>query len=248
MNFSLVIPLWNEGGNVTELIRAIADSGLPEAGMQELILVNNGSSDATGALVDEGAARHPWIVPVQLAQNHNYGGGVYEGFKHARCEVLCYIPGDLQVMPDDVLRVHRAFAAHPAASTSTLFVKGHRTVRHDPLQTRCVSRVYTVLANLVLGLRVKDVNGLPKMFHRGLMDQVPAERMKTFVFDSQILSLARRDGWTLHEIPVTFHSRREGVSSWSRKRMQVYAQVLRQIVRLRGLRQAPGVPLERLRG
>ncbi len=247
MNFSLIIPLWNEGANVPELIRVIAESGLPQSGMQELILVNNGSSDQTGALVAEGAARYPWIVPVQLPQNHNYGGGVYEGFKHARSGILCYIPGDLQVMPDDVVRVHQAFTAQPASKASRLFVKGHRTVRHDPLQTQWVSRVYTVLANALLGLKVKDVNGLPKMFHRDLMDLVPAERMKTFVFDSQILSLARHHQWVIQEIPVTFHSRREGVSSWSRKRMQVYAQVLKQIVKLRTLRRAPGVPLERLR-
>jgi glycosyltransferase involved in cell wall biosynthesis len=246
MKFSLIIPLWNEGENVVELIRVIADSGLPQAGMAELILVNNGSADQTGALIDAAAGQHPWIVPVHLAQNLNYGGGVYEGFKYARSELLCYIPGDLQVMPDDVLRVYQAFCAHPAPKQA-LFVKGHRTVRHDPRQTQLVSHVYTFLANRILRLRVKDVNGLPKLFHRALMDLVPAERMRTFVFDSQILALARQHAWTIEEIPVTFHSRRVGVSSWSRKRFQVYLQVLRQVVRLRALRGAPGVPLERRR-
>lgn len=244
MDFSLVIPLWNEGRNVRQLVQAIADSGLPAQGMKELVLVDNGSGDDTGRLVDEAAAAHPWIVPVHLAENHNYGGGVYEGFRRATCDVLCYIPGDLQVMPDDVQKVHRAFAAGEPVRR---FVKGHRTVRHDPMQTQLVSRVYTVLANLVLGLRVRDVNGLPKMFHRSLMDLVPAERMKTFVFDSQILSIARRHGWTIEEVPVTFHGRREGVSSWSGKRVKVYLQVARQIWHLRDLRDAPGVPLERLR-
>lgn len=246
MKFSLIIPLWNEGNNVAELIRVIADSGLLQLGMEELILVNNGSSDNTGVLVDEGASCHPWIVSVHLAQNHNYGGGVYEGFKRARSGLLCYIPGDLQVMPDDVVKVYQAFCDNPATK-SKLFVKGRRTVRHDPLQTQLVSRVYTFLSNIILDLRIKDVNGLPKMFHRDLMDLVPAERMKSFVFDSQILSLARTNDWVIEEVPVTFHSRREGVSSWSRKRMQIYLQVFRQILQLRTLRHVPGVPLERLR-
>jgi glycosyltransferase involved in cell wall biosynthesis len=246
MNFSLIIPLWNEGGNVAELIRVIAESGLPQQGMAELILVNNGSTDKTAELVDEGAARHPWIVAVHLNVNENYGGGVYEGFKRARTDVLCYIPGDLQVMPDDVLKVHRRFVQSTAEKVR-LFVKGHRTVRHDPLQTRVVSRVYTVLANVILGLGVKDVNGLPKMFHRSLVDLVPVERMKTFVFDSQLLSLARVNRWTIEEVPVTFHGRREGVSSWSSKRIKTYVEVFKQIVRLRSLRNETGHPLERLR-
>lgn len=245
MKFSLIIPLWNEGDNVAELIRVIADSGLMQLGMEELILVNNGSSDNTGVLVDEGARQHSWIVPVHLEQNHNYGGGVYEGFKRARSSLFCYIPGDLQVMPDDVIKVFQSFCAS-SAPKHKLFVKGNRTVRHDPFQTQLVSRVYTFLANMILDLRIKDVNGLPKMFHRSLMDLVPAERMKTFVFDSQIISLARMHDWVIEEVPVTFHSRREGVSSWSRKRMQIYVLVFRQLLKLRALRHAPGMPLERL--
>lgn len=245
MKFSLIIPLWNEGNNVTELIRIIADSELLQQGMNELILVNNGSSDNTGELVDEAANRYPWITSVHLNQNQNYGGGVYEGFKRARTDILCYIPGDLQVMPEDVIKVYQAFCSNPALK-SQLFVKGQRTIRHDPIQTQIISRIYTFLANIILDLHVNDVNGLPKMFHRNLVDLVPAERMKTFVFDSQILSLARMHNWVIEEIPVTFHSRREGVSSWSRKRLQTYVQVFRQMLKLRALRQAPGVPLERL--
>lgn len=246
MRFSLVIPLYNEGRNVAELVRVIEASGLPEGPMEELILVDNGSTDETGRLVDECAATRPWLVPVHLAANQNYGGGVYEGFKHARCEILCYIPGDLQVMPDDVQKVAARFSAHPSGPHK-LFVKGRRTVRHDPFQTRLVSRVFTFLGNLLLGLRVRDVNGLPKMFHRSLVDLVPAERMRTFIFDAQLLSLARANGWTLEEIPVTFHGRREGVSSWSGRRLKVYAEVFRQLLRLRSLARAPGVPLGRLR-
>ena len=114
--FSLVVPLWNEGANVRQLVAAIAASGLPGEGMRELVLVNNGSTDETGALVDACAAIHPWVVPVHLAENHNYGGGVYEGCKRATCDVVCYIPGDLQVMPDDVQKVHRAFTDTAASA------------------------------------------------------------------------------------------------------------------------------------
>jgi glycosyltransferase involved in cell wall biosynthesis len=245
LSFSLIIPLWNEGKNVAELIRVIAESELTRSGMAELILVNNGSADNTGALVDEGASRYQWIVPVHLEQNQNYGGGIYEGCKRARTDLFCYIPGDLQVLPDDVVMVAQMFSNHTAPKEK-LFLKGNRTIRHDPLQTRLVSRVYTVLANLILGLRIKDVNGLPKLFHRSLLDLVPEERMRTFVFDSQLISIARTQQWAIEEVPVTFHSRREGVSSWSRKRIEVYVQVFRQLLRLRALRNSPGITLERL--
>jgi glycosyltransferase involved in cell wall biosynthesis len=243
MKFSLIIPLWNEGNNIYSLIKAIAESELIANGMAELILVNNGSSDETGRLVDEGARNYSWIVPVHLNTNENYGGGVYEGCKWAKTDILCYIPGDLQVMPDDVVSVYKAFCAN-TAQKNKLLTKGFRDVRHDSLQTQFVSYVYTFLANLILNLRIKDVNGLPKMFHRSLLDLVPLERMKTFVFDSQLISLARTNGWTVDEVKVTFYSRREGVSSWSRNRIKIYILVFRQLIRLRALRYQPGVILE----
>lgn len=246
MKFSLIIPLWNEGKNVADLISMIAESGLPEDGMDELILVNNGSVDGTGNLINEGAAKHSWIVPIHLDENQNYGGGVYEGFKYATNDILGYIPGDLQVSTDDVIKVWKAFR-ESSGDKSKLMIKGNRTLRHDPLQMQFVSATYTVLANIVLGLHVKDVNGLPKLFHRSLIDLVPTVRMKTFVFDSQIISIARANNWAIKEIPVTFHSRREGVSSWSRKRMQVYITVFKQLIKLRALRNTEGIKLERLR-
>lgn len=245
-SFSLVIPLWNEGANIEQLIDVIEQSGLPEQGMSELVAINNGSTDETGPILDQLAKQHDWLVPIHLENNLNYGGGVYEGMKYATEEIVCYIPGDLQVMPDDILKVHQVFKSSETNSGGQLFVKGHRAIRHDPMQTRVVSRVYTLLGNIVLGLHTRDVNGLPKMFHKSLLNEVPQERMVTFVFDSQLISLARRDNWQIIEVPVTFHSRREGVSSWSGKRIRVYIEVFRQLFALRRLRRAPGIPLEQL--
>jgi hypothetical protein len=121
-------------------------------------------------------------------------------------------------------------------------VKGRRTVRLDPLMTRIVSFVYTAAANLILGLRIKDGNGLPKIFDRTLLDLIQGVRMKTFVFDAQIISLARTNKWAIREIPVTFHARRTGVSSWSRKRLRTCRESFQNLIRLRF---AAGVPLVR---
>ncbi len=246
-NFSLVIPLWNEGENITQLVEHIHRSGLPEKGMTELIAINNGSTDQTAELLEQLSDQYNWLIPVHLKDNLNYGGGVYEGMKYTCEDTVCYVPGDLQVMPDDIEKVHRIFSETENKHPEKLFVKGQRTVRHDPLQTRIVSRVYTMLGNLILGLDVRDVNGLPKMFHRSLLDTVPEQRMVTFIFDSQLIYLARRNKWHILEVPVTFHSRREGISSWSGKRLKVYVEVFRQLIALRSLKSEPGIPLERLR-
>ncbi len=227
--YSLIVPLWNEAANVEQLVSAIFDEKLHQKGMVELVLVNNGSTDSTAEIIERLANTYDEIQALHLKENLNYGGGVYAGARHAAAEFICYIPGDLQVMPDDVEKVSKAAIALPNNSIT----KGVRVTRFDPLQTRVVSQVYTSLSNIILGLQIKDVNGLPKFFHRSLLDLLPEERMTSFLLDSQLLATGRANGWNILEVPVVFHGRREGVSSWSQKRFQVYIRSIREMFRIR---------------
>lgn len=238
MDFSLVVPLWNEEKNVPSLVRDLVDSRLLEEGLTQVVLVNNGSTDRTGAIVTDLARQYNWIEGVALPVNLNYGGGVYEGLKYCRTDIVAYIPGDLQVSASDLLKVwerYRAVCAQQPQCRNRILVKGWRTLRKDGWNTRIVSVIYTVLANILLGIRTKDVNGLPKMFHKDLLNFLPDVKMKTFVFDAQLILTARKNGWPVHEVPVAFHARRQGVSSWSRKRANVYRTTLEQMFQLKRL-------------
>src|SRR5688572_16310325 len=134
----------------------------------EAVLVDNGSRDATGALLRRHAARNPWISPVYLTENLNYGGGLLEGASRSRGRIVCFMPGDLQYLAPDLDRVvERAVALQEAGRRA--LVKGNRIQRLDSGSMRFVSSVYTRIANLVLGLDVADVNGLPKAFDRALL-------------------------------------------------------------------------------
>lgn len=238
MDFSLVVPLWNEEKNVPLLVRDLVDSGLLQNGLSQVVLVNNGSTDRTGAIVTDLARQYSWIKGVHLPDNLNYGGGVYEGLKYCRTDTVAYIPGDLQVSAGDLLKVwerYRAVCARKPQGQNRVLVKGWRTLRKDGWNTRAVSVIYTVLANILLGVRTRDVNGLPKMFHKDLLNFLPDVKMKTFVFDAQLILTARKNGWPVHEVPVAFHARRQGVSSWSRKRVSVYRATLEQMFQLKRL-------------
>lgn len=240
MQLSVVVPLWNESGNIPALVEMMAASAPVAAGELELVLVNNGSADDSGTLIDAAAGRYPWIVPVHLPSNLNYGGGIYEGARYASHAHVGFIPGDLQYSAEDLARVWTAYKETPQAPC---LLKGRRTTRLDPLSTRVVSSVYSRIANLILGTRVHDINGLPKIFARQLLDELPDERMTTFVLDAQLLAVATRLGWTIREVPVTFHARRAGVSSWSGRRLRVYLRSFRQLLTVRRLAGAPGVPM-----
>ena len=230
---SLVVPLFNEQANVRALVERVIGSELPESGLSELILVENGSRDGTRQIVQELAADHRLIKPVYLDANEGYGGGVYTGLRAATSSTVGYMPGDLQVTPEDVLKVWRATQELIASGTKLYLVKGVRTERRDGLQTVIPSYVYTALGNAMLGLRIRDINGLPKLFGRELIDRIPDRRMHTFTFDAQLLALAVRADYELREVPVCFHARRQGVSSWGTKRLRTYANAIKDLVVLR---------------
>jgi len=229
---SIVIPLWNEAENMDALVEMLASSRLLREGQGEAVLVDNGSSDATGKLLRENAARNAWILPIYLSENLNYGGGLLEGASHSCGDIVCFMPGDLQYLAPDLDSVlERAMALQEAGKKA--LVKGNRTRRLDPGSMRFVSSVYTRVANLLLGLDVEDVNGLPKAFDRSLLAYLPSQRMKTFVLDAQLIYVARRAGWDVEEVDVTFHARRAGVSSWSGRRLQTYMRSVRQLWQVR---------------
>lgn len=233
---TIVIPLWNEEKNIVPLIEMFEKSELHKLGLRELILVNNGSLDKTGSLIDELAKQVPWIVPIHLSQNLNYGGGIQRGLAQATGDYVGFIPGDLQIDTKDVSSVWLILKEQlTKGASSRLLVKGCRTIRRDGVSTRFVSTIYTWLANLILGIWVRDINGLPKIFHRELLSHLPQERVRTFVFDAQILLTAKKLKWPIIEIPVVFHARREGVSSWSGRRLKVYFESFKLLFKIRKL-------------
>lgn len=240
---SIVIPLWNESKNIDSLIQAFVDSKAHEQGVTELILVNNGSKDETGRLIDKHARDYSWIQTIHLKENLNYGGGIQKGFEFAKSEYLGFIPGDLQVLPEDVLKIWKELQSYlllrqgsqSVSNVRHVLFKGWRITRKDKLSIQFVSRIYTMMANFILGISVKDINALPKVFHRDLLRLLPEERINTFVFDAQILKAATINLWTIKEIPVIFHQRREGISSWSGKRIRVYYQSFKLLFKVRYL-------------
>lgn len=246
-DLDLVIPLYNEVDNVESLVRAIAESGLPSIGLSRAFLVDNGSADGTGEVVDRLAAELPWVQPIHLEHNRGYGGGIRYGLERTTADYVAYIPGDNQVSAHDLERVwSETLRRHADHAREPLMIKGWRQTRHDARSMRFVSRIYTLLSNLILALEVRDVNALPKCFDRRLLARLPTDCYRSFTFEAQLLLTARLAGYEIHEIPVTFHDRRSGVSSWSGKRFATYWRTFWQMYLLRASASGNRIPLEGL--
>lgn len=232
IDVSLVIPIWNEEKNIKLLIETISASDIFESGINQVIFVENGSTDSSRELLRLYQSRYWWMDILELEKNAGYGGGILEGIKSSKNDFVCYIPGDLQILPGAVSKALKLLQSYPE-NPAQLMIKGNRITRDDTPQTKFISKVFSKITNICLRLDVKDVNGLPKLFNRKMILDQETNFETNFVFDAQILTLANFFGCEVMEFPVHFYARREGVSSWSSKRLQTYAKITSQLVKLK---------------
>ncbi|MBI4405048.1 MAG: glycosyltransferase family 2 protein [Deltaproteobacteria bacterium] len=233
MNYrlSLVIPVYNEVGNILPLVKAIAEKrSQPLICPYELVLVNNGSYDESAKELEQARQDQSWIRIITLNKNVGYGGGIQKGLEAASSKAthIGWIPADRQYSIEDLQKVWDQTLKQPFAVH-----KGNRTVRMDGKQTRFVSSVYTGLTRRILGVNIVDINGLPKIFPSSFIKQIDFPLSHTFTLDGQLMLAAKLKKFPIFEHPVTFYARRAGVSSWSSKRLKVYRETIAELFRMR---------------
>ena len=208
MKLSIVVPCYNEEKNIPFVLARFREA---LAGREEieLLLVNNGSTDSSAAVLAEHLAladnRFARLVDVPL--NQGYGFGILAGLRAARGEYLAWTHADLQTDPNDVrLGFERLLAdEHP----QRCFVRGRRIGR--PGFDRLFTAGMSLVASSALGAPLHDINAQPKIFPRSLFEsfQNPPH---DFSLDLYALYQAHKAGLKVLEQPVHFGGRQHGVA------------------------------------
>lgn len=234
VEFELVLPCYNESASlpivVTRTLQVARQHGLGPERFQ-LIVVDNGSTDATPTLLrtlQQGEWGNGFRV-VRLAKNQGYGGGLKAGLEATRAPVIGFSHADLQCDPGDVFR------ALFVQRTRGGLVKGKRYGRK--FSERVVSRVFDFCARAFLGLRAWEINAQPKVFPRELLKRLKHPPVG-ITFDLYVLFRAQQMGLTLRSIAVRSSPRTHGRSHWSHSlasRWRTYFATFRNLWHLRRL-------------
>lgn len=205
---SLVIPCYNEAGNIERLVKGFAAAPVPAD--FELIVVDNGSVDASAALLRALAPDYPFLRVVTVPVNKGYGYGISRGLAAARGLYAGWSHGDLQYDPAEVLAAAEKLRA---AGGKKIFLKGLRSARSpaDIFFTAGMS----AFESLIFGGAFRDINGQPTLFHRSLLEHwagAPAD----FSLDLYAYAMAKKLGFTFLRVPMRLRDRASGVSSWNR--------------------------------
>ncbi len=205
--FSLAIPLYNEERNaeavIGQLVRVLDIASVD----YELVLVNNGSRDGTGAIIKRLAAANPRLHPVHVPVNQGYGFGILSGLSVCRGNYLGYSWGDNQVHAQDVLAVYRALR-----EADSDMAKATRIVREDGWRRALITHIYNFIFPLFFPVDVKDINGCPKIFTRRAYESLTLVSRDWFL-DPEIMIKAHRQNLSVIEVPVTFYEREQGKSN-----------------------------------
>jgi glycosyltransferase involved in cell wall biosynthesis len=229
---SLVFPVFDEEDNVAPLLASAVSLGRRLGRRFEIVVVDDGSQDASAARIAEARAVHPEIRAVHHAANRGYGAALRSGLREARGALVFFSDADLQFDLDEIERL----LAHTG---SVDVVAGYRAPRRDPWVRHVLAWGWGTLVNALFGLGVRDIDCAFKLFRREVLDAIPIASLGAFV-NTEMLVRARAAGFRIRQVPVTHHPRRAGVASGASPR--VIARALLELATLyRELRAARGV-------
>jgi len=219
---SVIFPAYNEEDNIRHTVES-ARQVLPKlAKTWEIILVNDGSKDATTPICDELAAQYSEVRAIHHAENKGYGAALKSGILEASNDFIFFTDSDGQFDLQELEQLIQ-WSSHYDV------VVGYRAKRQDPPHRLINALGWKMLVRMVLGVKVRDIDCAFKLFHRSVFDRVQIRSVGAMV-NTEILAQAMRFDMRIYEVPVSHFPRRHGKSSGANIRVIIKA--FRELIRL----------------
>ena len=208
VELSVVVPCYNEAGNLPELVARLLSVFEKRKVKGEIVLVNDGSRDDTGRVIDALAKTHPEVVPVHHEKNRGLAAGWDSGVAKATGVYVCLIDADLQYQPEDVARLHRELL-----HTRVDMVQGYRSSIGRQRDSRYhLSKGLNLMLNTLFGMRLRDNKSGFVIARRETLADILHRRFTYAYFQTFIAVSAHAKGYSIREIETVFETRLVGQS------------------------------------
>ena len=212
---SIVLPAFNEEGNIVKAIEVatrVADRLCVD---HEVIVVDDGSSDATAALVTERSLLDPRVRLVRHPRNLGYGEALHSGFRAARMDLVFFTDADNQFDLDELERflpwIERVDV-----------VAGYRVNRQDPRHRRLIAKAWNYLVRALFYVPVRDIDCAFKLFRREVFHRLDLESFGPMV-NTELMVKIGRSGASVVELGVTHYPRTAGKARGAHPRVVFHA-------------------------
>ncbi len=206
-SLSIFFPAYNDAGTIASLAIVAHMTARELTDDYEVIVVEDGSPDHTGELLDEMAGHFPWLKVVHHQKNRGYGGALRSGFATASKELVFYTDGDAQYDPREMKSLWEAFG--PGVD----FVNGFKMGRSDPFHRVVIGRVYHWFVKLAFGLRIRDVDCDFRLMRRSVFDKVELTR-SSGVICVELMKKVQDHGFRIGQVGVHHFHRSYGKSQF----------------------------------
>ena len=213
----VIIPTYNERENITRIIPAV----LAQDPSIDVLIVDDGSPDGTGSIVDGIAAENPRVHALHRSGKLGLGTAYVAGFKWALerdYEFIFEMDADFSHAPERLPAFLKAIQTADLVLGSR-YQNGQINVVNWPISRLFLSYSANIYARHVTGLQVFDATGGFKCFRRRVLESIDLSDVKSngYAFQIEMTFRAWKKGFRIVEIPIVFVDRTEGASKMSKK-------------------------------
>jgi dolichol-phosphate mannosyltransferase len=213
----VIVPTYNERFNIARLIPAV----LAQDPSLEVLVVDDGSPDGTGQIVDGIAANNARVHVIHRAAKLGLGTAYIAGFRWAlerKYDLVFEMDADFSHNPERLPEFLQAIRESDVVLGSR-YQNGHVNVVNWPMSRLFLSYAANIYARFVTGLPIFDTTGGFKCFRRNVLESIDLNSVKSngYAFQIEMSYRAWKRGFQLFEIPIIFVDRTEGVSKMSKK-------------------------------
>lgn len=206
-SISIFFPAFNDEGTIAGLVRNALDLLPALTTDYQVLVINDGSTDGTAAIIDELAAAHPQVRAIHHGGNRGYGGALQTGFKESEKDLVFYTDGDGQY---DVRELTRLW---PLMVEGVTVVNGYKARRADGLARKILGGTYNRLARLLFNLPVRDVDCDFRLIRKSALQEL-GELSKSGAVCVELIRGLHTRGAVFAEVEVNHYPRLHGRSQF----------------------------------
>ena len=213
-HLSIVIPAYNEAGRIEYALENVTSCIAQQGWDAEVLVVDDGSKDATAAIVHRWMVDHPRLHLIQNPGNKGKGYSVRNGLLQAAGEIVMFTDADLSAPMEEAERLIAAIHDGADVAIGSRWLDRTRQTIHQPLYRQFFGRCFNWITRTVMGLPFKDTQCGFKAFRRPVAQVIfRLQTIERWGFDPEILFIARKLKYVIREVPVTWgHDERTRIS------------------------------------
>ncbi len=214
VHYSIVIPAYNETARIRRALSDILRAVETNRWDAEVLVVNDGSTDDTAAIVRSLISAHPIVRLIDNDRNRGKGYSVRHGMLEAAGNIVMFTDADLSAPIDEAERLFAAIREGADVAIGSRWLERGRQTIHQPLYRQFFGRCFNAVTRIVMRLPFADTQCGFKAFTRPAAQTIfQLQRIERWGFDPEILFIARKRGYRVREVAVTWgHDERSRIS------------------------------------